>query len=172
MFETTIHWIREIEPHRVGMMARPRGAESLEAEVLAWKSASVSAVVCLLEHHEIRELELRDESTLCAKLDIKFHHFPIRDRGVPESSQAVAALVGTLHANLISGLAVALHCRAGIGRTGLISACLLHALDTPHHQIFSILSKSRGLTMPDTDAQIEWVKKYVRTFPSAREQKL
>ncbi len=172
MFETTIHWVHEIEPHRIGMMARPRGAESLEAEVLAWKSASISTVVSLLEHHEIRELELRDEPTFCAKLGIDFHHFPIGDRGVPESSKAVAALVATLHATLISGRAVALHCRAGIGRTGLIGACLLHALNTPHHQIFSILSKSRGLTMPDTDAQIEWVKKYIRTFPSTRRQKL
>src|SRR6185295_4029649 len=37
MFATPIHWVAGVEPHRLGLMARPRGGEDLRAEVEAWR---------------------------------------------------------------------------------------------------------------------------------------
>jgi protein tyrosine/serine phosphatase len=62
---------------------------------------------------------------------------------------------------------VAIHCRAGIGRTGLVAGCLLHLLQVPYEDIFHLLSRSRGLAVPDTAAQVEWVAKYAHTRPEA-----
>ena len=167
MFETTIHWVKGIEPHRLGLMARPSGGESLHDEVAAWKNASTALVVSLLEAHEIRELELKAEPALCAGQGIEFRHFPIPDRGVPQSVREASALVDELHSNLIQGKAVAVHCRAGIGRTGVVAACILHKLRIQRTEIFHLLSRSRGLAMPDTSAQVEWVEKFSGTFPNA-----
>ena len=167
MFETTIHWVKGIEPHRLGLMARPRGGESLHEEVAAWRNASVGLVVSLLEPHEVRELELKAEPTLCLEQSIEFRHFPVPDRGVPQSIRETSILVAALHTKLVQGKAVVIHCRAGIGRTGLVAGCILHKLRIPRTEIFHLLSRSRGLAMPDTSAQVEWVEKFGGTFPNA-----
>ena len=49
----------------------------------------------------------------------------LTDRGVPSSPAAFAPLVGTLVRQLRSGESVANHCRAGIGRSGLLAGCVL-----------------------------------------------
>jgi len=148
-------------------MARPSGGESLHEEVSAWRKASVGLVVSLLESHEVRELELKAEPALCAERGIEFRHFPIPDRGVPQSTRETSILVAELHANLVQGKVVVIHCRAGIGRTGLVAGCVLHKLRIPRTEIFHLLSRSRGLAMPDTLAQVEWVEKFSGTFPNA-----
>ena len=167
MFETPVHWVQGIAPHRVGLMARPRGGEALREEVEAWRAAQVRTVVSLLESHEVRELELRAEPALCAEAGMGFRHFPIPDRGVPQSARELSVLIAALHADLAEGAPIAIHCRAGIGRTGLVAACLLHRLRVPRGEIFLMLSRSRGLAMPDTPEQAAWVEKYSRAHPNA-----
>jgi len=160
MFETPIHWVTGVEPHRLGLMARPLGGEDLRAEVEAWRLASVGVVVSLLEPSEVRELELKEQANLCAELGIEFRSFPIADRGTPRSVREVSGFIDELHGYLQAGKAVAVHCRAGIGRTGLIAGCLVHRLGVPLNEVFHVLSRSRGLAMPDTVAQVEWVAKH------------
>jgi protein-tyrosine phosphatase len=74
-------------------------------------------------------------------------------------------LLDQLHSEILQGKAVAIHCRAGIGRTGLVAGCLLHLLGVPGKDIFRVLSRSRGVAVPDTAEQAEWVERYVRAHP-------
>lgn len=164
MLAPTIYWVTAIAPQRLALMPRPRGGEWLQDELAAWRAAGVDSVVSLLEAGEIRELELKDESALCHAHGMAFHSFPIADRGVPQSGKAFAVLVADLHAQLMQGRAIAIHCRAGIGRTGVLAACLLHARGVPFADIFGILSRARGVPMPDTPEQLAWVEKVVRTM--------
>ena len=143
-------------------MARPRGGEDLRAEVEAWCLARVDVVVSLLEPSEVRELELREQAGLCAEHGVDFRSFPIPDRGTPGSSRELLVLIEELQGHLRAGKAVAIHCRAGIGRTGLVAGCLAHRLGVPLEEVFHVLSRSRGLAMPDTAAQVEWVEKHAR----------
>ncbi len=158
MFETTIHWVRQVEPRRLGLAARPRGGEGLAHEVEAWKKASVDVVVSLLESHEIREMELEAEGRSCGEQGIEFLRFPIPDRGTPASARDAAAFIADLHARLLAGQTLLVHCRAGIGRTGLVAACLLSDLGVAVADLFHVLSRARGMAMPDTNAQVQWVE--------------
>jgi protein-tyrosine phosphatase len=162
MFVAELHWVTELEPHRLALMPAPRGGEWLAEEVAAWHTAGVSTVVSLLEPFEVRELELKLESSLCEALGLQFLSLPIPDHSIPASAPAVSALVARLISQLRGGAVVAIHCRAGIGRTGLVAGCVLHQLGLPFESIFPALERARGVRVPDTPEQVEWVRRFAR----------
>lgn len=151
-----VYWIRDIEPFRLAIMARPRGGEWLEEEILGWKRLGIGTVASLLYKDETDELDIADESYLCSAHGMEFKSFPIRDRGVPESPAAFFDFVDELTSRVREGVAVAVHCRAGIGRSGLTVGSVLLRLGVPAPNVFSLVSMARGLIVPDTAEQIEW----------------
>ena len=78
---------------RLAIVARPRGGEWLDDETRAWREAGIDIVVSLLEPDEEAELALAGESASAAAGGLEFRSFPIPDRGVPSSREAVAKLV-------------------------------------------------------------------------------
>ena len=160
-----IFWIPGLPPGgRLGIMARPRSGEWLRDEVAGWCSVGLSSVVCLLEAAEARELGLEDEAMLCESSRIEFISFPISDRGVPSSVERTTQLVERLLASLRNGSSVAIHCRAGIGRSSLIAGCVLLALGFPEREIFPRLSRARGLQVPDTATQVAWLTRFGQIY--------
>ena len=155
-----VFWVGGIDPHRLAVMARPRGGEWLESEVQAWREAGLCTVVSFLEPSEERDLELTSERSLCEAHGLEFVGFPIPDRGVPSSTTAVQTLARRLAGQLRNHKPVAVHCRAGIGRSGLIAACVLTELGVSFNDLFPTLSRSRGVQVPDTEKQVEWVRRY------------
>ena len=97
MFSPSIYWIKDVQPLRLAIMPRPKGGEWLQNEIAAWQTASLDCVVSLLEPHETRELDLKQESTLCAKAYIKFFSFPIVDRGTPKSINDFDSILIQVH---------------------------------------------------------------------------
>jgi protein-tyrosine phosphatase len=162
MLQPDVYWVRELPGVRLALMPRPRGGEYLADEIEGWSRLGVETVVSLLEPHENRELELATEESLCLTANLQFMSFPIPDRGVPNHSANLLKLLSTLEAQLRSGRSVAVHCRAGIGRSGLMGACILHAFGVDPDAAFRILSRARGVTVPDTDAQVAWVRDFAR----------
>jgi len=137
-------------------MARPRLNDWLETDIEVWKSAGVDAVVSLLETEEVAELGLENEADLCRARGIAFLTFPIPDRGVPETLQA-KQLASRLAQDVSNGRAVAIHCRAGIGRSSVMAAAVLVCCGIGAPQSFDLISDARGLSVPDTEAQYDWV---------------
>jgi protein-tyrosine phosphatase len=79
----------------------------------------------LLENDEVRELGLEQEAALSMKAGLFFERFPILDRGVPVSADAAAQLLVSIASKIAIGRSVGVHCRAGIGRSGLVTAGVL-----------------------------------------------
>jgi protein-tyrosine phosphatase len=167
-YESSLHWVHVVEPYRLAVMPSPPGGDRLRDEVSAWRDAKVDTVVSLLEPHEIEYLGLQAQPSLCAEFGIRYLSYPLRDRDVPPSADEFDGLVDSLHAALLQGWVLAVHCRAGIGRTGVLAGCLLHRLGVPGPEIFHHLSRARGMAMPPTPAQADWVAKYIARPPRGR----
>ncbi len=96
-------------------MPKPSGEWPRE-DIEHYRLMGVGTVVSLLEPAEERELFLGPEEEVCQESRIDFLRFPIPDRGLPEA-EGFACLVAEIVARLRREQGVAVHCRAGIGRS-------------------------------------------------------
>jgi protein-tyrosine phosphatase len=160
-----IFWI-PVNSGRIGIMARPRAGEWLRDEIDGWRGVGLNTVVSLLEGSEIRELSLIDEPNLCREAGLRFISFPIPDRGVPASTAATIELVEELASALRQGSSVAVHCRAGIGRSSLIAACVLLKLGMQPVEAFRTIGRARRVAVPDTVAQEQWLCTFAKAATS------
>ena len=161
---TQICWINENGYPAIGIMPRPRGGEWLEEEIGSLKCQGANVLVSLPMEEEVEELGLKDEANFCSKAGVEFISFPIPDRGVPPLDDKFNHLLHSLIERLAQGRAVAVHCRAGIGRAGLLAMCLLVLHDKPLDLAVSVLSNARGFPVPDTDEQLNWAADFGKLY--------
>lgn len=152
-----IYWITVPIRGRLAIMARPRAGDWLEDEIAGWQMAGIDIVVSLLEPDEIAELGLSREAALCQDRDITFVSFPIPDRGLPASTAAAKALAERLASDVDAGKSVAVHCRAGIGRSAMMAGLVLMRAGVDGAIIFDLIGQARGVQVPDTTAQRDWI---------------
>jgi protein-tyrosine phosphatase len=93
------------------------------------------------------------------ELGLAFLSFPIADRGVPSAAHEFHRFSARLADDVRAGRGVAVHCRAGIGRSGIAAAAVLVSLGHEPRDVFAMVSKARGVNVPDTNEQIEWFRK-------------
>ncbi len=153
---------------RLAIAARPRGGDWLDDEMSSWRQSGVDVVVSLLEDEEASQLDLGDERGATLANRMTFISFPIPDRGVPASMQDTASLVGKIAIALDAGKNVALHCRQGIGRSGLIAAGVLMTSATSPQQAIQLVSAARGIATPETAEQRRWIQELPAALPVAK----
>lgn len=148
-----LYWIEADAGPKLAIMARPRAGDWLDDEITHWRRSGVEIVVSLLERDEIDDLGLAAEAAVCAQNGIIFRAFPIPDRGVSDARDAMrfAAAIAA------DAKAVAIHCRAGIGRSSIMAAAVLINRGVTPEAALSAIQKARRVPVPDTDAQREWV---------------
>lgn len=164
MISTRLDWVDGPWPGRLALAARPRGGEWLEDELAAWRNAGVDTVFSLLMPDEENELGLEAEQSIAYELNMDFVSFPILDRQVPESVSGLTKALEVLDKQLTSGRNVVLHCRQGIGRTGLVAACLLVTKGLDPDMAVNRLSAARGTSIPETPGQRSWIDRYAMSF--------
>ena len=155
-----VFWITGPWQGRLGIVPRPRGADWLDDETRAWREAGIDVVVSLLEPDEEAELSLTGESVSSAASGLQFRSFPIPDRSVPNSREAAVQLADEIVDALHAGKSVALHCRQGIGRSALIAAAALIADGQTADTAIDTIRRSRGLDVPETRAQRQWISDF------------
>jgi protein-tyrosine phosphatase len=162
----TVYWISRRANGRLGIVARPRGADWLDHDVRLIRACGVDILVSALTATEVDELGLSNEASCCANAEISFIPFPIEDRGIPASGNAVKGLATHLRQELDLGHNVAIHCRAGIGRSSLLAACILVSEGVSSAQAFQALAQARGCEVPDTPQQRSWVDEFSKQLKS------
>lgn len=149
-----LYWIDSGTGRRLAIMARPRAGDWLEDEIAHWKRSGVAIVISLLEPEEVADLGLQDEAALCAQNGIEFLSFPIADRSIPVDTAEAVRFAATAGA---AGKPVAIHCRAGIGRSSIMAAAMLVSDGVGPAQALAAIAEARRLPVPDTEAQRNWV---------------
>jgi protein-tyrosine phosphatase len=168
MLGTELHWISGSWPGRLALAARPRGGDWLEDEIAGWKEIGINAVLSLLTREEEADLGLRNESQIVKAHSMEFLTLPIADRQVPISESEMAAVLDHLNVRLSSGKNVVMHCRQGVGRSGLLAACLLISKGMDPNAAVKKVSAARGVSIPETREQREWIDHYAATLANSK----
>ena len=165
---TRLYWIAGPWPGKLAITARPRGADWLENEVREWKSAGVNTVLSLLTVDEERDLGVADEQQVARALGLRFVSLPIPDRQVPSSPSEVAPILDELDTELASGKNAVIHCRQGVGRSGMMAACLLVLRGMDPDSAVRELEKVRGTMVPETAEQRRWIDLFASSLTGTR----
>jgi len=157
-----LYWL-ELGHSRLAIVGRPRGDDWLEDDVRSLKEIGVDILVSALTASEWEDLGLMKEESACRSCGIEFVSFPIEDRSVPASVHEFGKLIDRLHALLAADKHLAVHCRAGIGRSSLIAAALLIENGFSVEAAFAAVERARGVQVPDTDEQRRWIEDWSKS---------
>ena len=119
----------------------------------------------MLPEEEAAKLGVDREAEVCAALGLRFRNHPIPDFSLPDLT-AFAALVEDMVARLAEGGQIAVHCRAGIGRSGMVAAATLVRLGAEPGAALAEVSAARGVPVPDTEEQAAFVTAFARAVAS------
>ncbi len=99
----------------------------LDEDLRAIRNWGASTVVTLIETHEFELLKVNGLGELVQKLGMRWIHLPIRDVDVPDQrfENAWAAAGPEIHQRIQGGEKILIHCRGGLGRTGLVAGLIL-----------------------------------------------
>jgi protein-tyrosine phosphatase len=109
----------------------------------AFRELEISVIVLLAEVEECLTMTRRDLPALYLQEGFQVLHLPIPDGGVPLRDQ-LEQIVTCIIQHAQAGQHLAIHCYAGIGRTGLVAAAVAKRL----------------LGVPG-EAAIAWVRRYI-----------
>ena len=97
----------------------------------AYEVHGVDTVVVLNQAEEVLQLTGQDLLLRYSELGYQVIHAPVPDFDVPQPDLLRTALAGTMAA-AEEGRTIVIHCHAGIGRTGILAACLaMKVFDLP-----------------------------------------
>jgi len=148
---TQLHWVEGPWPGKLALAAGRRGHD-----------------VSLLTADEEREFDLREEPGAAKRQGMEFISFPIPDQHVRDPEERTAAVVERVNAGLESGRNAVIHCRQGVGRGGLMAACLLVTRGINPNTTVVRLSVARGVTIPETLEQRRSIDGYAATSASIK----
>lgn len=140
------------------VMPKP-DSQKLVATVHYLSNLGVTHVVSHLEKDEEDDLGLSTEATLLAELGIELISYPIKDMNLPDLHE-YSVFIDKLFQRLQESAILAIHCRAGIGRTGMTASCLLIKSGYESQNAIDQVSAARGTTIPDTQEQIQFIHNF------------
>jgi protein-tyrosine phosphatase len=163
-----LYWLDGPWSGRLALAARPRGGDWLRDDIANWKRAGIDTVLSLLTAEEESDLDLRGEAHQTRSQGIEFDSFPIPDRQIPKSEAELTGVLEKVNRTLSKGKNVVVHCRQGIGRSGLVAACLLVRKGMSPGAAVELVSGARGESVPETSAQRDWIDHYAALLTSMK----
>jgi protein-tyrosine phosphatase len=168
-----VDWLPGFAPGRVGMTLAP-GKFATSTMGAPWTRSladdldhlaghhETRLLVCLLEDHELVSLNIATLASEAERRSIRVVRLPIRDGGIPSKVEQLLALVTTIRTEAAGGSHVVIHCRAGLGRTGVVAGCALIAEGKSAQEAIEILHRVRSPRSPETLEQEEFLETFER----------
>jgi len=103
----------------------------------------VDVLVSLIEAPELVQLKIPSLFAEVEKRGMRSLWFPIPDFGIPASLASLQPFVENILAAVDQGKTVVVHCKGGLGRSGLVIAACLTTLGYSAEEAFLIVRKAR-----------------------------
>ena len=136
---------------------------NLQEDLSVIRNWGASTVVTLIEAHEFDLLKVDRLGEEVQKLGMRWIHLPIPDVDVPDQrfEQEWVVAGPEIHGRIRAGEKILIHCRGGLGRTGLVAGLILvergcapsdaiqqiravrrHAIETPSQEQYVLKAKA------------------------------
>src|SRR5215469_9376553 len=148
-----------------GLLLAGEHPSGLTSEATRQRLGTILAygIECFLDLTHPSEIDPYDQAL---PFHIDYLRKPIRDHGLPERREHMMEILDCLHDALGSGRPVYVHCRAGIGRTGMVVGCLLVERGLTGEQALDELARlwqqsersKLWPSVPETEAQADYVR--------------
>jgi len=171
-------------PGRLGLTFAPgkktsetggRWARDLETDLKRLEEEyQVEVLVSLMEHAEYSELEIPNLFQKAKERGMEVLHLPIPDYGVPTDPEAedYGPLIEDVAERLKKGETVVIHCRGGLGRSGMFAASVLVALGRAAGEAIEAVREARegAVETPDQEDRVRWFEMELGTRGGSREE--
>ncbi|SED31967.1 dual specificity protein phosphatase family protein [Pseudomonas anguilliseptica] len=118
---------------------------SIDSALNTLKQAGADAVLTLMPYAELAQNAASDLPALCAAQDLLWLYLPVADEQVPQADFDAAwpVVMAQITELLAANKAIAIHCKGGSGRTGLIAARILVELGIERSEAVSLVQALR-----------------------------
>lgn len=141
---------------RLGLMACPgyaglwaslsgRTGQALARDMADVRDWGAVALISLMEEPELELLGLAGLGAAARRAGLRWYHLPIPDMCAPRDGfeQRWAAHAGDIHGELRAGRRIAIHCLAGLGRTGTVAGRILVEFGTEPAEAVRLVRAAR-----------------------------
>ncbi|SDS38069.1 phosphatase domain-containing putative toxin [Pseudomonas oryzae] len=125
------------------------------------RAAGAEALITLMPAVELEQNQAAELPALCAARDLEWFHLPVADEQVPladfdsawtQARERIAGLLG-------AGRSIAIHCKGGSGRTGLIAARILIDRGLPRVEAVAMVQALRPKAIQHP-AHVAWLGQF------------
>ena len=144
-----------------------RQDRDLEKDVQTIASWHAKAALTLMETKELERFGVPNIGEVMTHYKIHWYHFPIQDMCIPDKriEDIWSEISAGLRATLVSGSNVLVHCRGGLGRSGMIAARILVELGWKPEPAIQKVREVRPGAIETTDQE-----SFVLAGPNPRNQ--
>jgi protein-tyrosine phosphatase len=159
-----------IAPGKVGAGLAGFVRRNLDTDLLELARLGTTVLASLTTDEENNELKIPTLPQQARKFGLDCWRFPFHDAGIPESIEELHGFVKRLQSAFFEGESIVIHCRGGLGRSGLVAACLLllMGLSTTADDAIAHVRRARSPRAIETRAQERFILEYASFLESVR----